>query len=120
MKLQYLFTLLFAALTLGVAGCATTTNANGNIAGSYLVVTPESADAIVQVAGMSCPQCSHNISLIMDRVDEIEASQIDLGDGRVLIAFTPGQSLTADQIAAIIDDAGFTPGEVTFNEKAGG
>lgn len=120
MKRLFIYAALCAALTLGLAGCKTTGQANSADPGTQLAVTPESADAIVQVSGMSCPQCSHNIALIMDRIDEIAASQVDLGEGRVLIAYAPGKSLTADQIAGVIKDAGFTPGEVTFKAKAGG
>ena len=120
MKRFFVSIALFSALLLGVPGCQSSGQISTNGSGSLLAVTPESADAIVQVTGMSCPQCSHNIALIMDRVDAIEASQVDLGEGRVLIAFATGQSLSADQITTIIKDAGFTPGEVTFNAKAGG
>lgn len=96
------------AFTITLAGCAST----GSTAEAQL--DPADADAVVAVKGMSCPQCSYNIALLMDGIDEIDRSRIDLGQGQVFIAFAPEATLTSDQIVDLIDRAGFTAGEVKY------
>ena len=80
---------------------------------------PTNADAQVKVSGMSCPQCSHNIKVIMDRMDGIDQTRVDLGAGRVLIAFDEGQTVSKEDISLAVKDAGFTPGEVTYKQGGG-
>ncbi|MGB0767489.1 MAG: heavy-metal-associated domain-containing protein [Phycisphaeraceae bacterium] len=80
---------------------------------------PEQADAEVQVAGMSCPQCANNIKDIMERVDGVEQARVDLGAGRVLIAFRQGATVGEDAIVLAVKDSGFTPGEVTYKNGGG-
>lgn len=80
---------------------------------------PTNADAQVKVTGMSCPQCSHNIKVIMDRMEGIEQTRVDLGAGRVLIAFDEGKTVSKEEITLAVKDAGFTPGEVTYKKGSG-
>lgn len=106
------FALLLSVSVL--AGCA----ASGPSASpSNTALTAESADAVIEVSGMSCPQCAHGIVLLMDSYEEIQNKQVDLGRGIVLVTFAPGKSLSAEQLQKLIQDAGFTPGQVTFSGK---
>lgn len=81
------------------------------------VLNPDDADAVVQVNGMSCPQCANGIVLLMDGQEEVDQTRVDLGDGQVFIKFAPEKTLTAEQIADLVTRAGFTPGEVTYLDK---
>lgn len=101
------------SLTLFLTGCAST----GSTAKPPL--DPAKADAVVAVKGMSCPQCSHNIALLMDATDEIDQSRVDLGNGKVYIAFAPNATLSEDKIADLVDRAGFTPGKVEYLKQGG-
>lgn len=101
---------LFALL---VAGCASTGQADAP------PLDPAAADAVVEVKGMSCPQCSFNISLLMDDAPEIDRTRVDMGSGQVYIAFMPEQTLTEAAIQDLVDRAGFTPGEVRYLKGAG-
>lgn len=100
-------------LVISLVGCAST----GSTAKAPLA--PNQADAQVMVKGMSCPQCANNIKDIMERIDGIDQARVDLGTGRVLIAFTQGQTVDEDQLILAVKDAGFTPGEVTYKNKQG-
>lgn len=101
--------LLTAGLIL--AGCASTGSAERP------VLDPKDADAVVKVKGMSCPQCSFNIALLMRDVEEIDQSRVDLGNGQVYIAFAQDKTLEADAITDLVTRAGFTPGEVKYLKK---
>ena len=101
---------LSLALTFALAGCQ-----SGGATAELPPLDPADAHAEVEVNGMSCPQCSFNISLLMRDVEEIDQTRVDLGGGRVLMTFHEGRSLTADQITDLVDRAGFTPGEVIFH-----
>lgn len=109
-------TLSIAAVLLFVitlVGCATTGST------TRAPLDPAQADAQVMVKGMSCPQCANNIKDIMERVDGVDQARVDLGAGRVLIAFSQGTSVEQDQIVLAVKDAGFTPGEVSYKNGGG-
>lgn len=113
MFIKIFFVALSLSATLFLCACQST----GHQAQGPL--NPADADALVKVTGMSCPQCSHNITLLMDRTDQIERSRVDLGNGQVYIAFAPEQSLTAEEISDLVDRAGFTPGKVEYLGQKG-
>jgi|GEM_PF-2849175 len=109
--IAHLFAALLLTSTVLLTACATTGSA------SAPPLDPKQADAVVQVKGMSCPQCANSIKLLMDGMDEISDSRVDLGDGRVFIAFAPDKTLSEAQIIDLVDRAGFTAGEVTYLKK---
>lgn len=109
-----------SALFLGVAVLAGCTTSGPSTSATNSTLTEESADALVEVSGMSCPQCAHSIVLLMDSYEEIQDKQVDLGRGVVRVKFAPGKSLSAEQLQKLIQDAGFTAGQVTFSEKEAG
>ncbi|MEM9348404.1 MAG: heavy-metal-associated domain-containing protein [Planctomycetota bacterium] len=114
MKTLLIAALLLFAITL--IGCAST----GSTTGTWLVpLDPAEADAQVMVKGMSCPQCANNIKDIMERVDGIDQARVDLGAGRVLVAFAEGATISEDELLIAVEDAGFTPGEVSYREGGG-
>ncbi|MEM6507139.1 MAG: heavy-metal-associated domain-containing protein [Planctomycetota bacterium] len=111
MKTLSIAAVLLFAVTL--VGCTTT----GSTAQTPL--DPAQADAQVMVKGMSCPQCANNIKDIMERVDGIDQARVDLGAGRVLVAFAEGATIGEDALLLAVEDAGFTPGEVSYRKGGG-
>ncbi|MBX2851109.1 MAG: heavy-metal-associated domain-containing protein [Phycisphaeraceae bacterium] len=110
-------TLSIAALllfTIALVGCATTGST------TKAPLDPAQADVQVMIKGMSCPQCANNIKDIMERVDGVDQARVDLGAGRVLIAFTEGNPISEDELVLAVKDAGFTPGEVSYKNEKGG
>ncbi len=101
--------LLFAV---ALIGCESTPTADRP------ALNPADADAQVMVKGMSCPQCANNIKDIMERIDGIEQARVDLGAGRVLVAFTQGQTVGEEVLTLAVKDSGFTPGEITYKKGA--
>ena len=111
MKLLTIAAMLLFAFSL--VGCETT----GSPARAPL--DPNNADAQVMVMGMSCPQCANNIKKIMESVDGVDQARVDLGEGRVLVAFSEGQTVTEDRLKKAVTDSGFTAGEVTNKNDTG-
>ncbi len=72
-------------------------------------VTPIAADrATLEVRGMSCPKCANNIDRQLRDLRGVESVAIDLGSGRVDLAFTDQNHPSAAELARAIDDTGFT------------
>lgn len=111
--MKWLFLPIFILFAVALTGCETTPVTD------RAPLDPAMADAQVVVTGMSCPQCSHNIKAIMDEIDGIDRTRVDLGGGRVLIEFDEGQTVDASTIKLAVKDAGFTPGKVTYKDGAG-
>lgn len=101
---------LFVLFAVTLVGCTSTPTSDRE------PLNPSNADAEVSVTGMSCPQCANNIKAIMDRLDGVDRTRVDLGAGRVLIAFEEGQTVAADVIKLAVKDSGFTPGKVIYKK----
>ncbi len=66
--------------------------------------------ANISVNGMSCPKCAENIAKIIDSMDGVSHSSVNLEVGGVLVAFEENATHpSASQLASAIRDAGFTP-----------
>lgn len=73
-----------------------------------------SPDATVHVDGLACPFCAYGIEKKMSRLDAVRTLEVQLEEGRVLLAFAEGQSLTKEQIQRAVKEAGFTARRVEF------
>ncbi|MGE3181277.1 MAG: cation transporter [Phycisphaerae bacterium] len=62
--------------------------------------------AILQVNGMSCPLCAHNIDLQLQKIDGVGNVAVDLGTGEVRVQTT--KPVARDAMVAAIDEAGYT------------
>lgn len=60
--------------------------------------TVESPDATVYVDGMACPFCAYGIEKKLKNLGSIQKMEVQLEEGRVLLAFKEGESATKEDI----------------------
>lgn len=73
------------------------------------------AKATIQVRGMSCPLCAHNIEQQLTKLTQVSNVQIDLGKGEVLADVTDSSEGTKFAMKQAIQDAGFTAMSVSMS-----
>lgn len=93
---------------LGTIGLATT----GLLHAQDDVKTP---DATVYVDGLACPFCAYGLEKKLKNLDAIRALEVQLEEGRVLLTFKEGQSLTKEEIQQAVEKAGFTARKIELS-----
>ncbi|MEO1088736.1 MAG: heavy-metal-associated domain-containing protein, partial [Acidobacteriota bacterium] len=69
--------------------------------------------AQLEVLGMSCPLCAHNISQQLEKIPAVKKTHIDLGTGIVSAGLAPDEAWpSVDELKAAVDKAGYTVGKV--------
>ncbi len=104
--LPLLFALLLAGATLPAPG-----QAQDSPADSAGVQSP---DATVYVDGLGCPFCAYGIEKKLKNLDAVKTMEVQLEEGRVLLAFREGQVLAKDEIQEAVKKAGFTARKIEF------
>lgn len=82
--------------------------------------TIKSPDAIVYVDGMACPFCAYGIEKKLGKLDGLQKMEIQLEEGRVLLAFKEGPSPTENEIRRAVKKAGFTARKIEFPDETAG
>lgn len=110
-----------AALTAGMAGCATTPSRAatetpppasrpvdaGSIA--FHDRTPLQSESVtLHVRGLACPLCAHNVDKQLLRVAGVRSVAVDLGTGEVRVALHGAVRPSPQQIADAVEVGGFT------------
>lgn len=62
-------------------------------------------EKLYEVGGMTCEHCVHAVRTEVAAVSGVDAVDVDLGSGRVTVT---GSGFTDEQIAAAVDEAGYT------------
>ncbi len=75
-------------------------------------------DATVSVDGLACPFCAYGLEKKLDELNAIRAMEVQLEEGRVLLAFEEGQSVTKDELRTAVENAGFTARKIEFANEA--
>lgn len=70
--------------------------------------TVEPNTAVLYVHGMGCPQCAYNVDLQLLKITGVKNVKVDMSTGRVTAQYDPNQPPTRDQLAAAINETGFT------------
>lgn len=63
------------------------------------------ADKTYTVSGMTCEHCVNAVSAEVGGIDGVDAVAVDLTSGHVTVA---GDGYTDEQVAAAVDEAGYT------------
>jgi copper chaperone CopZ len=97
---------LVAAVALS-AGCVSThSSSTSKLPGP---INLASTDAVVMtVHGLSCPLCSNNLDGQLKKIWGVKDSTIDLKTGAVTVTFEPNHSVTSEDLAKAVKQAGFT------------
>tara|TARA_B100000809_G_scaffold78363_1_gene76289 strand:+ start:205 stop:525 length:321 start_codon:yes stop_codon:yes gene_type:complete len=92
---------VLTTLVLVVAGCSETQKVYDN--------TPLQGSSVVfGVAGMGCPKCANNITLVLDKVDGVDGPKIDMSTGLVTIDFVGDSRPSESDLATAVRESGFT------------
>lgn len=78
--------------------------------------TVASPDATVYVDGIACPFCAYGLEKKLKELDAVRKLEVQLEDGRVLIAYEDGASLTKEEIQTAVKNAGFEARKIEFAE----
>lgn len=104
MRRKWLVMILIAGIA---SGCATTRPGQPmpDISGIDLTSCRE---VVLTVYGLSCPLCSNNLDGQLRRIKGVEEAVIDLKTGAVSVRLRQGHSVSPNDLAAAVKNAGFT------------
>lgn len=74
----------------------------------------EDPNATVYVDGIACPFCAYGLEKKLKNLDAIQRMEVQLEEGRVLLAFKEGESATKEDIQAAVENAGFSARKIEF------
>lgn len=80
---------------------------------SESTTTPTSAadpdrTVVLNVKGLSCPLCAHNIDKQLHRIPGVERVAVNLGNGQVRVVHAPAARPTDAQLSDAVNAGGFT------------
>jgi copper chaperone CopZ len=104
MSRNWLAILLIAGV---VTGCATPESRQPMPESSGIDLT-SSREVVLTVYGMSCPLCSNNLDGQLRQIEGVEDAVIDLKTGAVSVRLRQGHSVSPDDLATAVKNAGFT------------
>ncbi len=104
MSKNWLAIILIAGVS---AGCATTGTEKLH-GGLYAVDLSSSREVVLTVHGLSCPLCSNNLDGQLRRIKGVEAATIDLKTGAVSVRLSASHSVSSEDLAGAVKNAGFT------------
>lgn len=104
-----------------LAGCAATNPVpsppNPDAGAATNTAPAAGADAVLQVNGMSCPACAHNITYQLERVPGVSNIRVNLQTGDVTAHLS--KTVSAAALRKAVTDAGFTVTGVTAPPAGG-
>lgn len=62
----------------------------------------------LRVDGLACPFCAYGIEKQIRRIEGVQAVDVDVKAGRILVTVADGRTLTEPQARKATEDAGFT------------
>lgn len=68
----------------------------------------EHAVYTLQADGLACPFCAYGIEKQLSRIDGVDAVEIDVKSGTVVMTMQPGATLTEADVERAVEAAGFT------------
>ncbi len=91
--------------TIPLSACGSTPTRQAATDGSDLIQGP---GVVMTVEGLGCPMCAESIHVLLDNVDGVADSKVNLNDGTVDVAFEPGAAVSRRALAAAVTDGGFS------------
>ncbi len=68
----------------------------------------EGKGALLTVEGLGCPMCAESIHVLLDGVDGVSDSHVNLETGVVTVDFEPGATVSKSALASAVTDGGFS------------
>jgi len=79
---------------------------------SPLVIAQDQQQLKLDIKGMSCKFCVHNVKKKLSRLEGVSKVSVNLDKGFALIVMSSGKKADLKQIKELVTKAGFTPGNV--------
>jgi copper chaperone CopZ len=84
-----------------------------NRGGDFLTMRMQ--EIIIEVSGMTCPNCEAHVAKALHAVSGVRAVTVDHNEGRAVVTGDPSEA-TPEKLLAAVVAAGYAPGEVLFSE----
>lgn len=117
-KKVFVSSIVFGSLlglsTVGLVGCGSTETRAPEASAVALGSSDGASGAKMRVDGLGCPMCAESISILMDNVDGVTESRVDLSNGIVNVALDTSFDVLGEDLRRAIDDGGFTFRSIEF------
>lgn len=68
----------------------------------------EAPGVVMSVEGLGCPMCAESIHILLDNVEGVADSTVNLDSGTVDVEFEPGATVSRAALAKAVTDGGFS------------
>lgn len=68
----------------------------------------EASGVVMSVEGLGCPMCAESIHILLDNVEGVADSTVNLDTGTVDVEFEPGAAVSRAALARAVTDGGFS------------
>ena len=72
---------------------------------------------IVRVDGASCPFCAFGLEKRLGRIEGVADVKLEMKAGKVIVTLEKGATVSEHALREAVDEAGFTPREITFPQS---
>lgn len=69
---------------------------------------------IVRVDGASCPFCAFGLEKRLGQIQGVNDVKLEMKEGKVIVTLEKGATVSEEALRQAVDDAGFTPREITY------
>lgn len=105
---------LLGLSAVGLVGCGSTQTRESQVSAVSLGSSDGASGAKMRVDGLGCPMCAESISILMDNVDGVTESRVDLSSGIVHVELDQTAEVAAVDLRRAIEDGGFTFRSIEF------
>ncbi|MBO6512387.1 MAG: heavy-metal-associated domain-containing protein [Phycisphaerales bacterium] len=110
----FVSTSLLGLSAIGLVGCDSTQTRESQASAVSMGSSDGASGAKMRVDGLGCPLCAENISVLMDNIDGVTDSRVDLSSGIVHVELDQTVDVAAADLRRAIDDGGFTFRSIEF------
>ena len=71
----------------------------------------------IEIKGLACPYCAYGMERELKKISGVGNVEIELEEGMAYISTPIAQKPSEKHLKKIVEDAGFTAGEIEFSEK---
>jgi copper chaperone CopZ len=82
--------------------------------GEGIVQVPDTADAVVRVQGMACPNCARNMRQALKGLDAVETADVKLEEQRAILTLKADRTVTEKALRTVVTEAGYRVRGVTL------
>jgi len=72
---------------------------------------------IIRVDGASCPFCAFGLEKRLGKIEGVNHVKLEMKEGKVIVTLEEGASVSEEALRQAVDEAGFTPREITYPES---